>query len=116
MATINQDMLDNLCELIGGEKSELIELIETFLEESSEIVKEMQQCITGKDLDTLRRSAHSMKSSSQDFGAVELSKLNAALESQCKHGWPDNAKQQTDEIAVKFTQAKAELQTYIHSQ
>lgn len=113
MAVLDERLLEQLSTLIGGDQSTLHELIETFLEEGQEIVSEMQLALTEKQIDVLRRGAHSLKSSAQDFGAVELSELNATLESQCKNGWPDNAEQQTKEIASKFSEASAELTRYM---
>jgi HPt (histidine-containing phosphotransfer) domain-containing protein len=109
-------MLDSLCELIGGDKSALMELIETFLDESQTIIDEMKSSVPAKDLDTLRRGAHSMKSSSQDFGAIELSELNATLESQCKNGWPANAEEQVSDISTHYQQAKDALISYLNDQ
>lgn len=103
MSVIDERMLEQLLELIGGDKDSLNELIDTFLEEGKEIVEQMAASLDTQDLDVLRRSAHSLKSSAQDFGAVELSQLNAALESQCKNGWPDNAAAQSSKIAEHFT-------------
>ena len=115
MTVIETRSLEQLSELIGGDKSALHELIETFIEEGAEIVTEMKGSLADEDLDVLRRSAHSMKSSAQDFGAIALSQLNAALESQCKNGWPNNAASQAENISQKFSEAHAELQLYINS-
>ncbi len=113
MSVIDSRLLEQLSELIGGDKSALKELIETFIEEGAEIVASMKKSLDTEDLDELRRGAHSMKSSAQDFGATALSELNASLESQCKNGWPSNAVSQTNEISEKFSEANAELQLYI---
>lgn len=113
MSVIDEKLLEQLSELIGGDKSALHELIETFLEEGAEIVDEMKNTLSDKNVDVLRRGAHSLKSSAQDFGAVSLSELNATLESQCKSGWPDNATSQTDEISICFESSAAELKLYI---
>ncbi len=113
MPVIDERMLEQLLELIGGDKDSLHELIDTFLEEGKEIVEQMAGALETADLDVLRRSAHSLKSSAQDFGAVELSKLNAALESQCKQGWPDNAAVQSSKITNHFMLADEALKRYL---
>lgn len=114
MSVIETRSLEQLSELIGGDKAALHELIETFIEEGAEIVAEMKGSLADENLDVLRRSAHSMKSSAQDFGATVLSQLNATLESQCKNGWPDNATTQAEEISQQFFEAQTELQLYIN--
>lgn len=113
MSVIDEKQLDILSELIGGDRSSLVELIETFLEEGRDMMVEMNDSLGSKDIDTLRRCSHSMKSSSQDFGAVALSELNATLESQCKNGWPSTASQQVNVIADNFEEASKALSSYI---
>lgn len=113
MTTIDHRSLDQLFELIGEDKDALHELINTFLEEGAEIVAAMKESLATKDLDVLRRSAHSVKSSAQDFGATALSEMNASLESQCKNSWPANAAAQVDNISNQFSSTRTELQHYI---
>jgi len=113
MSVIDERSLDQLSELIGGDKDTLHELIETFLDEGKDIIDEMKDSLQTRNLDTLRRCAHSLKSSAQDFGAIELSELNATLESQCKNGWPENADAQTSTISESFVLADIALKRYI---
>ena len=113
MTTIDQRLLDELSELIGGDKTTLHELVNIFLVEGAEIVAAMEKSIADEDLDVLRRSAHSMKSSAQDFGATALSEMNASLESQCKNNWPENAAEKVENISSQFSIARVELQQFI---
>lgn len=113
MTTIDHRSLDQLYELIGEDKEALHELIDTFLEEGAEIVAAMKESLATEDLDVLRRSAHSIKSSAQDFGATALSEMNASLESQCKNNWPANAAAQVDNISNQFSNTHVELQRYV---
>ncbi len=113
MNSIDTQLLDQLKELIGGDQDTLNDLISTFTEEADDIIKSMQSALETKDLDVLRRAAHSLKSSSQDFGAVELSTLSASLESQCRSEWPDDDQEQVSKIATSFASAKAELLSYV---
>ena len=113
MDVIDIRTLEQLSDLIGGDTNALQELIETFIEEGADIIAAMKASIAEENLDVLRRGAHSMKASAQDFGATALSELNATLESQCKAGWPQSAGPQTIEIAQKFSLASAELKRYV---
>lgn len=115
MDVIDIKTIDKLSELIGGDKEALHELIETFIEEGAEIIVAMKESVADENLDVLRRGAHSMKASAQDFGAATLSELNATLESQCKASWPVNAASQTEEIAQHFSAATDELKRYINN-
>ncbi len=116
MNVIDTRQLDQLKELIGGCQDSLNELVETFLVEGDEIIADMNSSVSGQDLDLLRRSAHSLKSSAQDFGALELSRLSAALESQCKAQWPTEHNEQIQRISDSFQSAAAALREFLASQ
>jgi two-component system sensor histidine kinase/response regulator len=64
----------------GDDPSFLTDLIATFLEESPALVATLRRAAEGGDLDALRRSAHSLKSNSAEFGATTLSDLSRQLE------------------------------------
>jgi len=105
--------LEQLQELIGGDREQLNELVETFLVEGDEIVVDMHTAVAQSDVELLRRSAHSLKSSAQDFGASQLSTLSATLESASKNELPENADGQVSAIKDQFAAAKLELQAYL---
>ena len=115
MNVLDTRTLAQLQELIGGDRTELVELVETFLVEGDEIVADMQAAITNSDVELLRRSAHSLKSSAQDFGASQLSTLCATLESGSKSVIPATVGAQVSDIAKQFIIAKGELKVYIES-
>lgn len=105
-------VLDQLQELIGGDRGELVELVNTFVEEGSDIVKDMHAALSANDAELLRRSAHSLKANAQDFGASKLSTLCASLESACKLTIPEQANSQVGEIDRQFEDARDELKRY----
>ncbi len=113
MDTIDTNCLENLLELIGGEKEALDELISTFLIEGQEMIDDMRRSLSSQDQEVLRRSSHSMKSSAQDFGATKLSELAASLEYNCKNNWPSQAEQQVDTITTQFKLASQALTDYL---
>lgn len=116
MSVIDERSLEQLSTLIGGDKAVFHELIETFLDEGSDIVDDMKRSLDNNDIEILRRGAHSLKSSAQDFGAITLSELNATLEAQCKNGWPNNAAALTEEISATFSLSAENLRQYMERQ
>ena len=77
--------LQSVIEMVGGDEPEIIvELIDTYLEDSSNQVAQMTPMLVAGDWVTLRRIAHSMKSSSATFGAMVLSKMCETLEHNAK--------------------------------
>ena len=116
MKVIDTRHLDQLKDLIGGSQESLNELVETFLIEGDEIIADMNESVSNQDLDLLRRSAHSFKSSAQDFGALDLSRLSASLESHCKAQWPVDDIEQIKRINEAFQSAATELREFLASQ
>ena len=56
------------------------ELIEAFLEDGPNMLRNMQVALEGKDVESFRRNAHSMKTNANTFGALELGGLAKELE------------------------------------
>jgi HPt (histidine-containing phosphotransfer) domain-containing protein len=67
------------------------ELIDTYLDETPQLIAELQQALARADDDTFRRSAHSIKSSSAAFGAHSFSAQARELELMGKHGTLEGA-------------------------
>ena len=65
-----------------GEENQaaMASLIMDYLEEAPQLLEELQQANDQKDLQKMRRSAHSLKSSSELFGASRLAELCRTLE------------------------------------
>ena len=56
------------------------ELVDTFAEEAPPIVAEMRAALAEGSAERFRRAAHSLKSNSSTFGAMQLADLARALE------------------------------------
>jgi len=72
--------------LVGDDDAMLGELIESYLEETPKLLQELDDALESQDADRLRRAAHSLKSSSKDFGAGSLAELCLELETQGRAG------------------------------
>jgi HPt (histidine-containing phosphotransfer) domain-containing protein len=66
----------------------LLDLLDTYLEESAGLVGAIQNGLDQGDLSSILRPAHSLKSSSASIGAVRLSRLCADLESHLRGSLP----------------------------
>ena len=79
---ISQQSFDDLLEMVGPDEPELLlELLETFLEDSTESVQKMPEVLANNDLMLLQRMVHSLKSTSATFGALYLAELCEIAES-----------------------------------
>ncbi|TPI34321.1 Hpt domain-containing protein [Mesorhizobium sp. B3-1-9] len=105
---IDKGALDKLRELVGGEEADLVELVESFLEEGPSIMLDMWSSARASDLAVTRRAAHSMKSNARDMGAAELSQICAQVEARCASGEPadlaeiDNAQRAFDAAVTEL--------------
>lgn len=80
-AIIDRSALEVIIEIFGADDpSAILDLLDTFLTESTKQVNDIHTSFAGEDWSKLHRMAHSLKSSSATFGANRLSQASAALE------------------------------------
>lgn len=84
MPVLNKTTFEELKQLSG--KDFINELIDAFLEDAPNMIAAMQAALAGKDVESFRRNAHSMKSNANTFGAAELATLAKELEALGKEG------------------------------
>lgn len=80
-STLDSAALDQLLKLVGGDEGNYFKLIDSFLEETPKLLEGIHNAFEYKDNELLRRMSHTLKSTSRDFGAFQLSSLGAKLES-----------------------------------
>jgi HPt (histidine-containing phosphotransfer) domain-containing protein len=56
------------------------ELLDTYFEDTPGLIRTMKEALVSSDAEAFRRAAHSMKSNSASFGAMQLSTLAKELE------------------------------------
>lgn len=83
---IDRQALAKLQDMIGGEESDLVEIIASFLDEGPTLLAALQSSAQTSDLELMRRSAHSLKSNARDMGASELADICARIEDQAAQG------------------------------
>ena len=82
MPIIDQKTFEELKQISGEDF--ISELIDAFLDDAPNMIQNMQSALDSKDVESFRRSAHSMKSNANTFGATELGALAKELESMAK--------------------------------
>jgi CheY-like chemotaxis protein len=102
--------LETLLEIVGGEPALLRELIDSFLEEAPPLVGTLRQALEQGDAAELRRAAHTIKSSSNDFGATTLAELCQELETMGKAGTLDGAAELVAQVEHEYEQVRAALE------
>jgi HPt (histidine-containing phosphotransfer) domain-containing protein len=82
---IDAEALELLVEMIGpDEPAAVLDLLDTYIADSTVQVADLQRAFATGDVKNTHRLAHSMKSSSATFGALELSKYCETLEQSAK--------------------------------
>lgn len=78
MEPIDKAVFEELRETAGADF--VAELVGTFAEEAPQMLADLRAARAAGDAETFRRAAHSLKSNSTTFGAVQLAAQARALE------------------------------------
>ncbi|MGE5249229.1 MAG: response regulator, partial [Bacteroidota bacterium] len=106
---LDRSALDALLKLVGGDKTGFNALIGSFLDETPPLLINLRRALEAGDKDLFRRTAHTLKSSSLDFGAVRLSELCRQLEAFGKMGDLEGAMEILLQSEVEYEQVKDAL-------
>jgi HPt (histidine-containing phosphotransfer) domain-containing protein len=80
LPVLDEGVLDELAESVGGDRGFVVELIDTYLTDAAQHVAEVETAIDGSDATALVRPAHTLKSSSATLGAARLAATARRLE------------------------------------
>lgn len=82
MPVIDQSTFNELKQMSGEDF--INELIDAFLDDAPNMLRNMQSALETGDVETFRRNAHSLKSNANTFGALGLGTLAKELEFKAK--------------------------------
>lgn len=106
--------IEVLNELKDIMEDEFDTLINTFIDDSEEKVRQLDAIISGADADALRKTAHSLKGSSLNVSAQSLSELALSLENMGREGHVGVAAREVyASLNAEFQQVKAVLTAYL---
>ena len=77
-STIDRATFDELKETAGAEF--VVELVDTFLADAPAMLVQLRQALETRDAGAFRRTAHSLKSNGNTFGARGFAEMAKALE------------------------------------
>lgn len=95
---------------LGGDDEFLIEVIQTFLDDSPQHVTTVQAAFAAGDAPKLMRAAHSLKGSSGNFGAARLQALCAQVELQARAGQLDGLSPLVERVEREYGLLAEQLQ------
>jgi PAS domain S-box-containing protein len=96
---------------LGGDGF-LVEVVDTFLSDAPALLATLRAAQEGGEAEVLRRTAHTLKSNGQTFGAMDFSELCRDLELRAKNGEVDGTAELVERIEREYgalEQALAEL-------
>ena len=102
--------METLLEVIGGERELLIELIDSFLETAPPLLAKLEHGVVEGNAAEVRAAAHTIKSSSNDFGATLLAELCQALEDMGKSATLAGAAELAARVEAEYARVAAALE------
>lgn len=107
---IDVNMLASLVE--DTEAEFVIELIDTYLEDSPLQIADLRKSLPEDDNKTFRRAAHTLKSNSANFGATSLAEMAAELERMGVENDLERAESQISDFETAYAQVVGELKAW----
>ncbi|TKB23109.1 response regulator [Desulfopila sp. IMCC35006] len=113
---IDQSVLSTLKDLqIKGRPDILVRIINAYIKSSEPLINQLQKGLAANDLKIVQNSAHSLKSSSANVGALRLSQISRELEMCCKNNILENIMELVAAIESEFIGVKLALNKEISS-
>ena len=90
------------------------EIVDAFCEDTPRYIAELRQSLVNQDIDTFRRAAHSIKSSSKIVGALALASQAAELEQMARDGKLEDAAGKVESLAASYDSVQHALKGIAH--
>lgn len=114
-AILDQEALEALDEVTGGDPEFLAELVNTFLEDAPILMADIWRFVEAGDAVEVRRLAHGLKGNGREFGATDFANLCARLEHDAADQRLDTADALLNQIEQEFARVKQALEDYMRS-
>lgn len=98
--------LAKLLDVIGNEADVFVELVDSFLGEAPTMLHALRRSLEQDDATSMRIAAHTLKSNSNDFGALAMADLCQELEHMSKTGIVDGATDYVAQIEAEYVQVE----------
>ena len=100
----------------GGESGLIRQILQAYQESTTTLVGQLSRAMAESDAETLRKVAHSLKSSSANVGAVRLSALLAELESRGRQNQLEEAPPICEQAITEYNRVMTEIDLYLKGQ
>ncbi|OQW41695.1 MAG: hybrid sensor histidine kinase/response regulator [Proteobacteria bacterium SG_bin4] len=115
MSTINFTRLNQIRELDpSGSDSLLHKILQAYLDSAESYVRQLEQAIANDDAESLRQSAHALKSSSGNVGADDLSAVFKQIEADAKAGELSHARTLLEGMRLQYQGVTTEIKQILN--
>ena len=105
---IDRPTFDALKESMGSDF--ILELVQTYFEETPQLLEKLQLAFTANDCNAFRQAAHSIKSTSNSFGALEFGAQAKELEMLGREARLEGASQKVESLIKGFQDVQKALE------
>jgi HPt (histidine-containing phosphotransfer) domain-containing protein len=109
---IDRSTYENLQESMGTDFMD--ELLQAYFDETPQLLSSLRQALDGEDCETFQRSAHSIKSTSNSFGALQFGTMARELEMMGKDKNLHGAPEMVDALVAAYEDVKKALEGLSH--
>ncbi len=111
---IDRSTFENLKEAMGVDFID--ELLQAYYDETPQLLLTLKQALANKDCETFQRSAHSIKSTSNSFGALQFGIMARELELMGKEKDLSGASEKVDALISTYADVKTALEELSHGE
>ena len=90
------------------------ELVQAYFEEAPQLLTKLQQALASQDSEQFRQAAHSIKSTSNSFGALDLGALALELEMMGRAVNLEGAPAKVEKLVKDYSAVKTRLEELCH--
>ncbi|MEL6256465.1 MAG: Hpt domain-containing protein [Bacteroidota bacterium] len=112
---LNNNTLDLLFDLMDGDSEMIVDLVDTLIETTPELLDDLKVGVISKDPQKIRDSAHALKSSNAQLGAESFALLCEQMESKGREEDSEGLDQLLDRILSEFDKVRAALGSWKNS-
>jgi HPt (histidine-containing phosphotransfer) domain-containing protein len=112
-SVIDLPTFEALKEAMGADY--ISELVEAYFEETPQLLSKLQQALARQDCEEFRRSAHSIKSTSNSFGALKFGAEARELEMMGREGKLEGAAGKVETLVREYGVIKNRLEELCHA-
>jgi histidine phosphotransfer protein HptB len=111
-SVIDMTTFDALKEAMGADY--IGELVQAYCEETPLLLTKLQEALEKQDIDGFRRAAHSIKSTSNSFGALQFGELAKELEMMGREAKLDGAAKKVEALVSGYGAVRQGLEELSH--